>query len=148
MTETGTNLTMTEIELERKVKLINHLLGQHIHAALADPDVTEVYCNHDGVLRTSGTGGRKKLDVKIPRDTVNNILSVLADFVGRRLGGSITSIAATLPSGERVHGMIPPSGRGPTFSIRVPPKRIYSLDEYVANGIMPQAQADVIRQAI
>jgi len=90
--------------LERKVRLINHLLGEHIRAALVDSDVTEVYCNHDGVLRTSGTGGRKKLDVRLPRDTVNNILSVLADFVGRRLGGSVTSIAATLPSGERVHG--------------------------------------------
>jgi hypothetical protein len=52
--------------------------------------VTEVYGNADGVLRTSGTGGRKKLDVRISRDTVNNILSVLADFVGRRLGGSVT----------------------------------------------------------
>lgn len=148
MTDTPTNLTMTEVELGRKVKLINHLLGDRIRAALEDPDVTEVYINHDGFLRTSGTGGRKKLEVRISRDTVNNILSVLADFVGRRLGGTITSIAATLPSGERVHGMIPPSVPGPTFSIRVPPKRIYTLDEYVGNGIMTAAQAKEIRKAI
>jgi type IV secretion system protein VirB11 len=44
--------------------------------------------------------------------------------------------------------MIPPSVPGPTFSIRVPPKRIYTLDEYVLAGIMTQAQAAVIRQAI
>ena len=31
--------------------------------------------------------------------------------------------------------MIPPIGAaGPTFAIRVPPKRIYTLDEYVENG--------------
>lgn len=148
MTETATNLTMTEIELDRKVRLINHLLGDRIREALADPHVTEVYCNHDGILRTNGTGGRKRLDQRISRDTVNNILSVLADFVGRRLGGSVTSFAATLPSGERVHGMIPPSVPGPTFSIRVPPKRIYTLDEYVEAGIATQSQIDEIRKAI
>lgn len=148
MTETLTNLTATEVELNRKIELINHLLGKYIQAALADEGVTEVYCNHDGILRTSGTGGRKKLEHRIPRDTVNNILSVLADFVGRRLGGSITSIAATLPSGERVHGMIPPSVPGPTFSIRVPPKRIYTLDEYVDMNIMTARQVDVLREAI
>jgi type IV secretion system protein VirB11 len=148
MTETASNLTMTEIELHRKVKLINHLLGEEIQRALDDPDVTEVYSNHDGELRTNGSGGRKKLGYRISRDTVNNILSVLADFVGRRLGGSVTSIAATLPTGERIHGMIPPSVKGPSFSIRVPPKRIYTLDEYVEQGIMTQKQCDVIRQAI
>src|SRR4051812_7998637 len=118
-TETTANLTMSEIELGRKVKLINHLLGGHIREILADEDVTEIYCNSDGILRTKGVGGRKKLDVRISRDTVNNILSVLADFVGRRLGGSVTSIAATLPSGERIHGMIPPTVPGPSFSIRI-----------------------------
>jgi Flp pilus assembly CpaF family ATPase len=37
--------------------------------------------------------------------------------------------------------MIPPSVPGATFSIRVPPKRIYTLDEYVQNGIMTMANA-------
>ena len=44
--------------------------------------------------------------------------------------------------------MIPPSTRGPAFAIRRPPRRIFPLDEYVERGIMTQAQADVIRQAI
>lgn len=146
--ESPTNLTMLESDRLRKIDLINHLLGGRVRSALNDPDVTEVYCNHDGYLRTNGTGGRKRLDCRMPLDTTNSILSTLADFVGRRLGGAVTSIAASLPTGERIHGMIPPSVPGPSFSIRVPPKRIYSLDEYVLKGIMTEGQLAAIRQAI
>lgn len=148
MTVMMTNLSMTEEDRQRRLDMIDYLLGDTIRAALADDDVTEVYANHDGRLRTNGIGGRKKLQHSLTLDALNNILSVIADFAGRPLGGEITSIAATLPTGERFHGMIPPSTRGPAFAIRRPPRRIFLIDEYIERGIMTQAQADAIRQAI
>lgn len=148
MTVIFTNLSMTEEDRQRRLDMIDYLLGDEIRAALADDDVTEVYANHDGRLRTNGICGRKKLSHSISLDAMNNILSVIADFAGRPLGGAITSIAATLPTGERFHGMIPPSTRGPAFAIRRPPRRIFLLDEYVERGIMTRAQVDAIRQAI
>lgn len=140
--------SMTEVDRERRLKMIDVMLGEHINAALADDDVTEVYANHDRVLRTNGVGGRKKLPHRLEPMIIDNVLSVIADFAGRPLGGEITSLAASLPTGERFHGMIPPSVIGPAFSIRRPPRRIFSIDEYVEKGIMTQAQADAIRQAI
>jgi type IV secretion system protein VirB11 len=148
MTVMFTNLSMTEEDRHRRLEMIDYLLGDEIRKALADDDVTEVYANHDGRLRTNGIGGRKKLAYNLSLDALNNILSVIADFAGRPLGGAITSIAATLPTGERFHGMIPPSTRGPAFAIRRPPRRIFLLDEYVERGIMTHRQVDAIRQAI
>jgi type IV secretion system protein TrbB len=148
MTVMPTNLSMTEEDRRRRLAMIDYLLGDTIRTALADNDVTEVYANHDGRLRTNGIGGCRTLSHSLSLDTLNNVLSVIADFAGRPLGGEVTSIAATLPTGERFHGMIPPSTRGPAFAIRRPPRRIFPLDEYVERGIMTQAQVGAIRQAI
>jgi len=146
--DTITKPSVKEVDTERRLKMIDTMLGEHIIAALADDDVSEVYANHDRWLRTNGVGGRKKLPHQLAPKIIDNVLSVIADFAGRELGGEITSLAASLPSGERFHGMIPPSVIGPAFSIRRPPRRIFSIDEYVEKGIMTQAQADAIRQAI
>lgn len=37
---------------------------------------------------------------------------------------------------------------GPTFNFRLPARRIYTLDEYVGQGIMTREQADLLKQAV
>ena len=51
-------------------------------------------------------------------------------------------------SGERFEGLIPPVVAAPTFAIRKPAVAVFTLDDYVAAGIMQRGQAEVLRLAV
>jgi type IV secretion system protein VirB11 len=44
--------------------------------------------------------------------------------------------------------LIPPVVAAPTFAIRKPAGAVFSLDDYVAAGIMRPGQADLLRLAV
>ena len=50
--------------------------------------------------------------------------------------------------GSRFTGIMPPVTTTPSFTIRKRPNRVFTLDEYVANGIMTEQQKAIIQQAI
>src|SRR3546814_11356469 len=45
-------------------------------------------------------------------------------------------------------GVLPPVSIAPCFSIRKPAERLYSLDDYVTDGIMTQAAADRLKACV
>lgn len=51
-------------------------------------------------------------------------------------------------SGERFEGLLPPVVTSPTFAIRKPAVAVFTLDDYVAAGIMADAQAAALREAV
>ncbi|HEX9471281.1 MAG TPA: P-type conjugative transfer ATPase TrbB, partial [Bradyrhizobium sp.] len=58
-------------------------------------------------------------------------------------------VSAELPeTGERFEGLIPPVVAAPTFAIRKPAVAVFTLDDYVAAGIMRPGQADLLRLAV
>ena len=57
--------------------------------------------------------------------------------------------SAELPeTGERFEGLLPPVVAAPAFAIRRPTVSIFSLDDYMAAGIMTADQAETLRQAV
>ena len=58
-------------------------------------------------------------------------------------------VSAELPeTGERFEGLLPPVVAAPAFAIRKPAVAIFTLDDYVAAGIMLPEQATVLRLAV
>jgi type IV secretion system protein VirB11 len=51
-------------------------------------------------------------------------------------------------SGERFEGLLPPVSTGPCFAIRKPAAKIYTLDDYVGEGILIPFYADALRKAV
>jgi type IV secretion system protein VirB11 len=51
-------------------------------------------------------------------------------------------------TGERFEGLLPPVVAGPAFAIRKPAVAVFTLDDYVAGGIMHADQAAVLRAAV
>jgi type IV secretion system protein TrbB len=67
--------------------------------------------------------------------------------------GTSPIVSAELPphgdgAGERFEGILPPISLAPCFSIRKPAERVYTLGDYVADGIMPARHADALRRAV
>ena len=58
-------------------------------------------------------------------------------------------VSAELPeTGERFEGLLPPVVTAPAFAIRKPAVAVFTLDDYVAAGIMTAGQAAVLREAV
>jgi len=49
---------------------------------------------------------------------------------------------------ERFEGILPPVVLGPCFTIRKPGVRIFRLGDYIADGMLTEAQAAFLRQAV
>jgi type IV secretion system protein VirB11 len=51
-------------------------------------------------------------------------------------------------TGERFEGLLPPVVTAPAFAIRKPAIAVFTLEDYVAVGIMAEVQAETLRQAV
>jgi type IV secretion system protein VirB11 len=58
------------------------------------------------------------------------------------------SLSTILPSGERFQGFRPPVAPGPGFVIRKPALKVYTLADYVQDGIVTAAQATLLTHAV
>jgi type IV secretion system protein VirB11 len=132
----------------RRRAMLRTAMGPTIAAALADPLVVEVMVNPDGVLRLDRLGeGRTDTQVRYDPAQVERIIRLVASHGRTEVHAGSPIVSAELPphgegAGERFEGVLPPVSLAPCFSIRKPATRIYTLLDYVNDGIM---SADIAR---
>jgi len=148
-------MTMGSAEsVDRRRAMLRTAMGPAIAAALGDPRVIEIMVNPDGALRLDLLGeGRVDTDIRIGSDQVERIIRLVASHARTEVHGAAPIVSAELPphgegAGERFEGILPPVSQAPCFAIRKPAARIYTLDDYVADGLMPAAFALQLRQAV
>lgn len=139
-----------QLVAERRLASLARALGPAIAAALAEENVVEVLINADGRLRIDRVGaGIEATNVWVSiaeRDTAVRLLAAEAHVT---VTEDQPFLSATLPgSGARVQAMIPPIVAAPTLAIRKRPSIIFTLDDYVRDGIATLAQAAQMRAAI
>lgn len=141
--------TITNVQARRNRVLRRHL-GEAIGSALTDRDVVEVIVNADGRLWVERIGaGRQMTDQVLAPRRVEAVIRLLAASMGDAVNDAVPSIAGVLPeSGERFQGLLPPLVRQPCFTIRKRPERIFSLGDYVAQGLLCEADAVRLRRAL
>jgi type IV secretion system protein VirB11 len=77
------------------------------------------------------------------------IIRLVAHHVGAEVHTSNPRVSAELPeTGERFEGLLPPIVAAPAFAIRKPAVAIFTLDDYIAAGVMVPEQAAVLRLAV
>ncbi len=140
---------------DRRRTMLRTAMGADIASALADPLVIEVMVNPDGALRLDRLGeGRVDTGLRLDPEQVERIIRLVAAHAAAEIHRDAPIISAELPphaeghAGERFEGILPPVAPGPCFSIRKPAERLYTLDDYVADRIMPASTADALRAAV
>jgi len=130
-------------------------MGPAIGAALADPLVIEIMVNPDCVLRVDRLGeGRIDTGERLEPAQIERIVRLVASHARTEVHGDAPIVSAELPphaegrAGERFEGVLPPVATGPCFSISKPAERLYSLVDYVNDGIMAESAADRLRAAV
>ena len=136
--------------IKRGSRMLRTALGPHVGAWLDDPSVVEIMLNPDGRLwldrlreGLADTGERLA-----PADG-ERIVRLVAHHVGAEVHAGNPRVSAELPeTGERFEGLLPPVVAGPAFAIRKPAVAVFTLDDYVAAGIMTGAEAETLRIAV
>jgi P-type conjugative transfer ATPase TrbB len=142
------------VSADRRRAMLRTAMGPAIAAALSDPRVIEIMVNPDGALRVDILGeGRVDTDVKLDGSQVERIIRLVASHARTEVHGDKPIVSAELPphgqgAGERFEGILPPVSTAPCFSIRKPAARVYTLMDYVADGIMSAEAARMLSQAV
>jgi type IV secretion system protein VirB11 len=133
----------------RQQESLYHALGPLIAEALGRADVVEIMANPDGSLWVDRAGvGRERVG-RIEQAAAETTIRLLASHMGETVTPDRPAVAGVLPrSGERFQGLLPPLAERPVFTIRKRASIVFTLDDYVAKGILPTAGADVIRRAV
>jgi type IV secretion system protein VirB11 len=118
---------------------------------LCDPGVVEVLLNADGVVWADRVGsGLERSEVTMNAAQSDRMLRLIASEIGVELNSAHPSLSAKLPApwGARLQASIPPIVDAPTFALRKPPPVVFSLADYVREGIVTEAQAAVVTAAV
>ena len=143
-------MTVHPIVGERKLEALRHALGPDVLAALTDPEVVEILVNPDGRIVLDRVGvGRVDTGRRLEPEARERVIRLVADYVGDPVTREDPRLAGVLPvTGERFQGFLPPVTAAPAFSIRKRPAVVWTLQDYVRDGVMSEAQAEVLRDAV
>jgi len=134
---------------QKVVSLFDDQLGGEIADLLDDPAVVEVLLNPDGHLWIDTFEGLKPTSLTLDTKRAKTIISIVSGSVAAETHHNDPLIEAELPgSGYRFTGLLPPIVSAPSFSIRKRASRIFSLEDYVDQGIMKSAEADYLKSVI
>lgn len=138
----------------RRRAMLRTAMGPGIAAALSDPAVIEIMVNPDGVLRLDRLGeGRIDTGTRYDPAQIERIIRLVASHARTEAHAAAPIISAELPphgegAGERFEGILPPVSLAPCFSVRKPAARIYTLLDYVKDGIMSADTARLLSMAV
>jgi P-type conjugative transfer ATPase TrbB len=149
----GTEVAIHHLNQEatsRGARMLRTALGPAIALWLEDASVVEVMLNPDGRLWIDRlAGGLVDTGERLSPDDGERIVRLVAHHVGAEVHPGSPRVSAELPeTGERFEGLLPPVVAAPAFAIRKPAVAVFTLEDYVAAGIMSEGQATTLRAAV
>ena len=134
----------------RGARMLRTALGLSISGYLEEPSVVEIMLNPDGRLWIDRLStGLEDTGCRIGPADAERILRLVAHHVGVEVHAGSPRVSAELPgTGERFEGLVPPVVTAPCFAIRRPAVAVFTLNDYVARGILSADQAELLRAAV
>ena len=141
---------LAAIQSTRLDERLRRELGASVLAALDDPDVIEIILNPDGTLwLESHGGGMRPAGTKMNAVQAERLIGTVAFALNTVANDQRPVIECELPlDGSRFTGWLPPVVSSPSFVIRKHARLIYTLDDYLAHGIIDANQAEEFRGAV
>src|SRR5712691_3887725 len=143
-------LSLRTEAISRGARMLRTALGPAIATWLEDPSVVEVMLNPDGRLWVDRlTEGLADTGERLSAADGERIVRLVAHHVGAEVHAGSPRVSAELPeTGERFEGLLPPVVAAPAFAIRKPAVAVFTLEDYVAAGIMTSGQAGALKVAV
>ena len=128
--------------LESTSNILDEVVGAGpLQQFLSDADVSDVLVNGPGPVWVDRGAGPVPTDVHLDDEQmVRRLAQRLVTACGRRLDDAAPYADARLHDGTRVHAVLPPlSPMGTLLSLRLPPRRTFTLDDLVDRRAVPAA---------
>jgi type IV secretion system protein VirB11 len=143
-------ISTQQVQERRLEELLKRQLGPRILAAIADPQITEIIVNEDGRLWFESYGsGMREAGLTLAPSQVESLIGTVAASLG-----TVANVANPIIEGElpiaaiRFEGLLPPVARKPCCVMRKPAQVLFTVDDYVRDGTLSDAYAEVLRKAI
>lgn len=148
-TQENQHQTNQQAARARQMEALRRNVGGDVMKLLEDPAVVEVMLNPDGGLWVDVMGaGMRKVGSMDPVRSLSIINSVAA-LLGAVVTADMPILECELPlDGSRFEALIPPLVAQPVFTIRKKALLVFTLDDYVAKGIMTKCQKEAIEDAV
>jgi pilus assembly protein CpaF len=137
--------------LESTGAVVDEVVGAGVlQQFLYDENVSDVLVNGPGPVWVDRGGGPVATDVVLEDEqTVRRLAQRLVAACGRRLDDAVPYADARLADGTRLHAVLPPLSPGGTLlSLRLPPRRTFTLADLVRVGSMPAAAVDLLHDVM
>ncbi|MGN6252378.1 MAG: TadA family conjugal transfer-associated ATPase [Marmoricola sp.] len=114
------------------------------------PEVTDVLVNGAAEVWLDRGNGLERADLRFPGDdAVRRLAQRLAASVGRRLDDASPYVDLRLADGTRFHAVLAPLSRpGTVLSLRVPRRRVFTLEELVDARALTADGATLLRRMV
>src|SRR5258708_9796407 len=133
----------------RRLEKLRRDFGPTFLAALNDPQTIEILLNADGTLWQEKLGGQMEIIGQMSAARAEAVLRTIAACLNTVITWDQPTLEGELPlAGSRFAGQLPPVVSAPTFSIRKRASSVFTLEQYVEQGIMTPEQKEVLCEAI
>lgn len=134
---------------DRARRKLERDMGSDLLAHLHDPKTIEIMLNADGRLWLERLGEPMRCIGTLRKPQAQAIIETVAGYHGKEVTRQTPVLEGEFPlDGSRFAGQLPPVVVAPVFAIRKKAVAIFTLDEYVAAGVMTLAQKDALITAI
>ena len=113
------------------------------------PDLVELMLNEDGRVWAEFLGQPMTQVGTLAPHQAEALMATIASTLRTTVTRENPILECELPlDGSRFEGMLPPVVAAPVFAIRRKASRVFTLAEYVADGVMSARQADELARAV
>src|SRR5215471_20535864 len=135
--------------LGRRLEKLRRDFGPTFLDALNDPQTIEILLNADGILWQEKLGGQMEIIGQMSAARAEACLRTIAACLNTVITWDHPMLEGELPlDGSRFAGQLPPVVSAPTFSIRKRASSVFTVDQYVEQGIMTPEQKELLCAAI
>ncbi len=135
---------------DRQKKTLLDLLGKDIVRAMQDPYTQDVMLNENGTIFQDRLGTEPFEIGILTYSEATAIVTYIAGCFNMVLNERRPILSCELPlwTGPRIECQVPPVVAAPTFTIRKPAIRIYTLEDYVDQGVITPEQRTALNFAV
>jgi type IV secretion system protein TrbB len=135
---------------ERLITMLKTALGPFVGDLLMDEKIIELMLNQDGKLWADRLGiGREFTGHWIDPQDAERIIRLVASSTGAECNEANPILSAEFPgTGSRFQGILTPIVSAPVFTIRKKALMIFTLEDYVSQGILSPVQRELVQVSV